>query len=261
MADPPPIMRQMNANEERANNDVHVLHLRDDSPEPVHHNNILHSTTDSKLNPMALYPQPEPQLYKSFDWYACNKQGEEPHLIGRNFEGEDVTAAAPIQKVARPKTELESLKLVLGTRYFYKKFIEDRRESGTLKEIGEEGTYLTFLKFKQGYYTEDCCRWDEIQLVWNATGSEEIYNTDNDQRRSKKRILKKAMVTLQKRQGWKEIAREKQYRHTECEATTTDPARKKEYETLTPQRTLKVPLLNTLKKDLYSFDASGKKIG
>ena len=75
MADPPPVMRQMNANEERANNDVHVLHLRDDSPEPVHHNNILHSTTDSKLNPMALYPQPEPQLYKSFDWYACNKQG------------------------------------------------------------------------------------------------------------------------------------------------------------------------------------------
>jgi hypothetical protein len=167
----------------------------------------------------------------------------------------------PVRRIKQAKTSLESLGLRTDTRYVYKLFVEDRRASGTLKEIGKEGTFVTFQKFHQGYYSNYCVRWTEISHIWNATGSEEIYNHATDKKlqgkdRIKKEKMEEAMDTLRLRESWKSINTLVRSdvtglvasRLTECSRTTLDNARAAEFETMSPLQPAKVCLLKSHRK-------------
>ena len=257
---PPPVMRSQYGNEERIKSEVYSMHLRDDSPTPVQKGNAT-VRKDKKLRPVAIYPPVQPVLYKTFDWYAGNEGT--PQFTGRNFEGKDVSSAKPISKVKMPKLVIESLGLRIGTKYVYKLFRDDEKSHGTLKEVGKENTYLTFTKYKQGYFNDECIRLDDIQLIWNATGVDEIYNCFNNIEKTspkKRELMQAAMSSLKKRQDWKkpmksgnipardEVSGLMPSRITECTTTTVDPQRYNEFEKLSPIKKANVPYLKSPKK-------------
>ena len=74
-----------------------------------------------------------------------------------------------------PKLVIESLGLRIGTKYVYKLFRDDEKSHGTLKEVGKENTYLTFTKYKQGYFVTKSKRLDPSNrlLKWKLLFPEE----------------------------------------------------------------------------------------
>lgn len=255
-------MRSMLGNAEHASRDVQIMHLREESISKNSNykpRDNSHLRDDKELAPAAIWPPTQPIIHRTFDWYAGD--GNNIHLTGQNFEGKWVGSSKPVRRIKQAKTSLESLGLRTDTRYYYKLFVEDRRAKGTLKEIGKEGTFVTFQKFQQGYYSNDCVRWTEISHIWNASGSEEIYNHATDTKlqgkdKIKREKMEKAMENLKNRESWKhintlvrsDVTGLVQSRLTECSRTTLDNARAAEFETMSPLQPAKVCLLKSHRK-------------
>jgi hypothetical protein len=61
--------------------------------------------------------------------------------------------------------------------------------------------FLTFKKFAQGYYNDETLRFSDIQVIWNATGSEELCTNNMNSKAGKRK-----MDLLKKREGWAGVA-------------------------------------------------------
>lgn len=183
--------------------DEKTIGLRDTSKFKPDPSRPARSPRNPNLSPQAMSPLPEPVLYRSFDWYASNERA----LVGTDFEGTNVQADPPVNKIkaSRKSIELqgatneegEPINLIVHSRYFYKQFSEDRRVAGNLVEVTPK--YLTFKRFARGYERVDCFRWTDLQEVWNNTGQQSLWT-------NKKGFTAKAKESLDKRGGWKKEA-------------------------------------------------------
>ena len=76
---------------------------------------------------------------------------------------------------------------------------EENRSAGLLQEVDGSNSpkFLTFKKFEQGYYNDETIRIEDIQIIWNATGSEELWANN-----MKSKAVQRKMDLLKKREGW-----------------------------------------------------------
>ena len=203
--------------------DLHNLHLRNDSPPPEHRKQ---QQGDSKLSPQSIYPPIQPILYRTFDWYASQKDA----LTGLDFENTNRTAARPINKIKSPQLESVERGVKVGNRYFYKQFSEDHREAGRLIEIADQ--YIVFQKQDRGYENKLTIRWESIEVIWNPTGQEEIWVNP-----LKGKKYKRVLNDMEKRKGWKADKPPSANGNRKLEATvrtSIDPARSAMFNMKTP---------------------------
>jgi len=201
MSNPPSAMRNSLNDSAHRHDDVEHMHLRDDSPPPEHRTDDYHHRSDSKLSPQALNPLPTPLIFRSFDWYASQKES----LTGLDFEGTNRQASRPVNTFKHPELE-RTLKnknvLKVGERYFYKMILEDHRESGRLIEIADQ--YLVFHTIHQGYVAPKVERWEDMHTIWNATGQEELWSNETQELKGKRgRKAKEKFALHDLRSGWK----------------------------------------------------------
>ena len=147
-------------------NDEKTIGLRDTTTFKPDPSRPARRERNPKLAPQAISPLPEPVLFRSFDWYASNDRA----LLGCDFEGTNVQADPPVNTIKAPRKSIEvkgatnedgePISLVVGRRYFYKQFSEDRRVAGNLLEVTTK--YLTFKRFARGYENIDCFRWQDL---------------------------------------------------------------------------------------------------
>jgi hypothetical protein len=183
--------------------DEKTIGLRDTTKFKPDPSRPARSPRNPNLSPQAMSPLPEPVLYRSFDWYASNERA----LLGHDFEGTNVQADQPVNTIKSPRKSIElqgatneegePIKLIVGSRYFYKQFSEDRRVAGNLLEVTPK--YLTFKRSERGYTRDECFRWADLQEVWNNTGQQSLWTNE-------KGFTTKAKESLDKRGGWKKEA-------------------------------------------------------